>query len=74
MNSSIPIQKTLKKMAFPSKIRRVGSSLGVIIPSTIIYSLGLHEGDVLSLQENNDGTLKLTKLGLDDPIVDPVQN
>ncbi len=32
---------------FEAKLRKVGNSLGVIIPSKIIEKMGFHKGDVI---------------------------
>ncbi len=32
---------------FEAKVRRVGNSLGVIIPSEIIEEMGFHKGDII---------------------------
>lgn len=34
---------------FETKIRRVGNSLGVIIPSEIIEEMGFHKGDTIHI-------------------------
>ncbi len=34
---------------FEAKLRRIGNSLGVIIPSDIIEGLGFHRGDVIHI-------------------------
>lgn len=37
------------------KIRKVGNSLGMILPSEVIERLNLKENDILQLREENDG-------------------
>ena len=32
---------------FEAKVRRIGNSLGVIIPSDIIEEMGFHKGDII---------------------------
>ena len=34
---------------FETKIRRIGNSLGIIIPAEIIEELGYHNGDTISI-------------------------
>lgn len=37
------------------KIRKIGNSLGVILPKDILEALGAHEGDVLSFARTAQG-------------------
>jgi putative addiction module antidote len=41
------------------RVRKVGNSLGVILPSEVAKALGVGEGDTLYLTESQDG-LRLT--------------
>ena len=41
---------------FEAKLRKIGNSLGVIIPSEIIDELGYHKGDVVHIDISNDPT------------------
>lgn len=41
------------------RVRRMGNSLGIIIPKAYLDSLGLHEGSKVAL-EQEDGSLLLT--------------
>ncbi len=47
-------------MARPVKVRKVGASLGVVLPKALLAELGLGEGDELYVLRNSDGVL-LTK-------------
>ena len=38
-------------------VRRVGNSLGITLPKTIVEAYRLHEGDVLHLIETEDGVI-----------------
>ena len=48
-------------MATEIKLRKVGNSVGVVIPHKILESLGLTEGDSLTLTETPDGGMKLNR-------------
>lgn len=37
------------------KVRRVGNSLGVVLPKEVLAKLGVGEGDVLSVSDTPDG-------------------
>lgn len=37
------------------KLRKIGSSVGVILPKEMLERLHLHEGDQLFAEENRDG-------------------
>lgn len=47
------------------KLRKVGNSVGVTIPVTILNDMDLKEGDTISFETNNDGIVLKRK----DPIV-----
>jgi putative addiction module antidote len=38
-------------------VRRVGNSLGITLPKTVVESYHLHEGDELHLVETDDGIM-----------------
>ena len=48
----------------PLKVRKIGSSMGVILPKELLESLHLHEGDQLFANTNSEG-LYLTPLDPD---------
>ncbi len=43
-----------------TKIRRVGGSLGMILPKNLLEELNLREGDEVSIIPLGDGTFKVT--------------
>ncbi|NCA10799.1 AbrB/MazE/SpoVT family DNA-binding domain-containing protein [bacterium] len=47
-------------MTFELKIRRVGNSLGVIIPAEALALLNVKEGDPLYLTEAAEGSVRLS--------------
>jgi putative addiction module antidote len=47
-------------MVLELKIRRVGNSLGVVLPKEALTHLDVAEGDSLCLTEAADGSLRLT--------------
>lgn len=47
-------------MTFELKIRRVGNSLGVIIPTEALALLNVREGDAVFLTEAAQGAVRLT--------------
>lgn len=47
-------------MTFELKIRRVGNSLGVIIPTEALALLNVREGDQVFLTEAAEGSVRLT--------------
>lgn len=53
-------------MAYKSKIRRVGNSLGILLPKELLEDLRVQEGDELSFDKTS-GTYKVTP----SPAVDP---
>ncbi len=44
-------------MVRPVKVRKVGASLGVVLPKELLTELGLGEGDELYAMQNIDGIL-----------------
>lgn len=42
------------------KVRRIGNSLGVVLPREVIAHLQVQDGDTLFLLETSDGGYKLT--------------
>ncbi len=44
-------------MVRPVKVRKVGASLGVVLPKELLTELGLGEGDELYAMRNTDGIL-----------------
>jgi putative addiction module antidote len=44
-------------MVRPVKVRKVGASLGVVLPKELLAELGLSEGDELYAIQNPDGIL-----------------
>ena len=47
---------------FALKLRKVGNSLGVVLPKEAIASLKTHEGDVIYLTDSPDGGFRITPL------------
>ena len=47
-------------MTLELKIRRVGNSLGIIIPSEALSLLNVKEGDLLYLTEAAEGSVRLS--------------
>jgi len=43
------------------KIRKVGNSLGMVLPKEVLSRLKLHEGDKLFLTEAPDGSYRITQ-------------
>ena len=46
-------------MSVKVRIRRIGNTVGVILPESMLNSLNLYEGDLLFIEQNDDG-LSLT--------------
>ncbi len=42
-------------MTLELKVRKVGNSLGIVLPKEALAHLNVHEGDVLTLTEAQDG-------------------
>lgn len=45
----------------PLKIRRIGKSLGVVLPEEVLKRLNLKEGDQLLMTDAPDGSLRLAR-------------
>jgi putative addiction module antidote len=46
-------------MAIPTKVRKIGNSLGIVLPKEALQSLRVEEGDVLYLTESPDHSLRI---------------
>ena len=46
-------------MSVKVRIRRIGNTVGVILPESMLNSLNLYEGDLIFVEQNDDG-LSLT--------------
>ncbi len=44
-------------MSKPLKIRKIGTSLGLVLPKELLAELGVGEGDELHAMRNTDGIL-----------------
>lgn len=53
-------------MAYKSKIRRVGNSLGILLPKELLEELRVQEGDELSFDKAS-GAYKVTPVPAGDP-------
>ena len=42
------------------KVRKIGNSLGVVLPKEALSRLNVADGDVLHLTESPDGSMRLT--------------
>lgn len=42
------------------KVRRIGNSLGVVLPKEVLSRLKLHDGDKVFLTEAPDGSYRIT--------------
>jgi putative addiction module antidote len=47
-------------MVLELKLRKVGNSLGVVLPKKVLARLNADDGDVLYLTETTDGGFRLT--------------
>lgn len=47
-------------MAIETKIRKIGNSLGIVLPKEALQALKAGEGDVLFLTEGAEGSLRVT--------------
>lgn len=47
-------------MAIETKVRRIGNSLGIVLPKEALNSLKVKEGDALYLTEAPQGALRVT--------------
>ena len=50
---------------FEAKLRKIGNSLGIIVPSNIIESLNFHRGDVVHVVIPSSKNIKRNKLLMD---------
>ena len=55
-------------MAMKTKVRKIGNSLGIVLPKEALQALHVEEGASLYLTESADGALRLTpeKPGFDE--------
>lgn len=49
------------------KLRKIGNSLGVVLPKESLARLRVKEGDSIYLTESSDGSLRVTPLNPDFP-------
>lgn len=47
-------------MAIQTKVRKIGNSLGIVLPKEALQALKVQEGDVLFLTEAPEGSLRVT--------------
>ena len=47
-------------MPIETKVRRIGNSLGIVLPKEALQALKVQEGDVLYLTEAPEGSLRVT--------------
>jgi putative addiction module antidote len=47
-------------MAIQTKIRKIGNSLGIVLPKEALQTLNVREGDTLYLTEAPQGALRMT--------------
>jgi putative addiction module antidote len=47
-------------MAIETKIRKIGNSLGIVLPKEALQTLRAEEGDLLYLTESTEGSLRMT--------------
>jgi putative addiction module antidote len=47
-------------MAIETKVRKIGNSLGIVLPKEALQSLKVQEGDVLFLTEAAENSLRIT--------------
>lgn len=46
-------------MAIPTKVRKIGNSLGIVLPKEALLALRVEEGDTLYLTESPDRSLRI---------------
>jgi len=46
-------------MAIPTKVRKIGNSLGIVLPKEALQTLRVEEGDTLYLTESPDHCLRI---------------
>ena len=51
---------TLQFVRLQLKLRKIGNSLGVVLPKEALTHLQASEGDVLSVTESTDGALRIS--------------
>lgn len=51
---------TLRNMVLELKVRKIGNSMGVILPKEALAHLNADEGDTVSVTEGPDGSLRLS--------------
>jgi putative addiction module antidote len=47
-------------MAIETKVRKIGNSLGIVLPKEALQALKVKEGDTLFLTESSECSLRLT--------------
>ncbi|MFV1995950.1 MAG: AbrB/MazE/SpoVT family DNA-binding domain-containing protein [Verrucomicrobiales bacterium] len=47
-------------MAYETKVRKIGNSLGIVLPREALQALRVEEGTTLYLTESTDGALRVT--------------
>ena len=47
-------------MAIETKVRKIGNSLGIVLPKEALARLNVAEGDTLTLTDSPDGSLRVT--------------
>jgi putative addiction module antidote len=47
-------------MVLELKLRKIGNSVGIVLPKEAMAKLNLHEGDSLCLTDAPDGSLRVT--------------
>ncbi|MEI6653410.1 MAG: AbrB/MazE/SpoVT family DNA-binding domain-containing protein [Verrucomicrobiota bacterium] len=47
-------------MPIQTKVRKIGNSLGIVLPKKALQTLKVSEGDVLYLTEAPEGSLRIT--------------
>lgn len=46
---------------FELKLRKIGKSIGVVLPQEVLARLSVREGDAICLTEGVDGSLRITR-------------
>lgn len=47
-------------MTIEAKVRKIGNSLGIVLPKEALQALKVKEGDILYLTEGAEGSLRVT--------------
>ncbi len=47
-------------MLVETKIRKIGNSLGVVLPKEALQAMNVEEGTILYLTESTDGSMRVT--------------